>query len=78
MICCCEKCRFVFESVVMLEQCPDCGHGSVRAATKCEKEEYAANRALYGPMRVYGAKRLMVKPDRARSLYTKRAAARSW
>ena len=78
MICCCEKCRFVFESVVMLEQCPDCGHGSVRAATKWEKEEYAANRALYGPMQVYGPKQLVVKPARAYSLYAKRAAASSW
>ncbi len=50
MICCCEKCRFVFESVVLLEQCPDCGHGPVRAASDKESVEYAANRRLYGAM----------------------------
>ena len=58
MICCCEKCRFVFESVVLLKQCPDCGHGPVRAASGKESAEYAANRRLYGAMPVYGAKRL--------------------
>ena len=58
MICYCEKCRIVFESVVLLKQCPDCGHGPVRAASGKESAEYAANRRLYGSMPVYGAKRL--------------------
>ncbi len=58
MICCCKKCRFVFESVALLDQCPDCGHGPVRAATESESAEYAANRRLYGPMPVYGMKHI--------------------
>ena len=56
MICCCENCRFVFESVAMLKQCPDCGHGPVRAATEKETAEYVANRRFYGAMPVYSAK----------------------
>ena len=56
MICCCDKCRFVFESVMLLKQCPDCGHGPVRAASGKESAEYAANRRLYGAMPIYGAK----------------------
>ena len=54
MMCCCEECKFVFESVRMLAQCPDCGHGPVRKATDEEIAEYAANRREYGPMRIYG------------------------
>ena len=56
MICCCKKCRFVFESMELLERCPDCGHGPIRAATADEVIQYAANRRLYGPMPAYGAK----------------------
>ena len=58
MICCCEKCRFVFESVLLLDQCPDCGHGPVRLATNDEVKRYTANRRLYGPMRVYGERHM--------------------
>ena len=57
MICCCEKCRFVFESPALLDRCPDCGYGPVRIATEKESMEYAKNRRLYGPMPVYGMKR---------------------
>ena len=60
MICCCEKCRFVFESIGLLKQCPDCGHGPVRGASDKESAEYAANRRLYGAMPIYGAKRRAV------------------
>ena len=56
MICCCKKCRFVFESAELLERCPDCGHGPIRAATAEEVIQYAANRRLYGPMPAYGVK----------------------
>ena len=56
MMCCCEKCRFVFESVRLQEQCPDCGYGPIREATEHEMREYAANRQKYGPMPIYGAK----------------------
>ena len=59
MMCCCEKCRFVFESVRLLEQCPDCGHGPVREATDEEIAGYAANRREYGPMPVYGLSNLL-------------------
>ena len=55
MMCCCEKCKFVFESVRLLEQCPDCGHGPVRQATAAEINDYVENRREYGPMRVYGS-----------------------
>ena len=54
MICCCEKCRFVFEGIHLLENCPDCGGGPVREATLRETADYFANRKLYGPMQVYG------------------------
>ena len=54
MICCCEKCRFVFEGIHLLENCPDCGGGPVREATFREVTDYFANRKLYGPMQVYG------------------------
>ena len=59
MMCCCEKCKFVFESVKLLDRCPDCGHGPVREATDKEISEYAANRLEYGPMMVYGVKNIM-------------------
>ncbi len=59
MMCCCEKCRFVFESVRLLERCPDCGHGPVREATEEEIAEYAANRQAYGPMMVYGVNNIV-------------------
>ena len=58
MMCCCEKCRFVFESIRLLEHCPDCGHGPVREATDDEIAEYASNRLEYGPMPVYGISNL--------------------
>ena len=54
LIYCCTKCKFTFESIRILEMCPDCGYGPVRRATAYEVEEYAANRRLYGPMQVYG------------------------
>ena len=58
MMCCCEKCKFVFESIKLLDNCPDCGHGPVRNATGKETTEYAANRQVYGPMPVYGISNL--------------------
>ena len=48
-LCCCEACRFVFESVRPLERCPDCG-----SAAEKEAAGYAADRRRYGPMAVYG------------------------
>ena len=57
MICCCQKCRFVFESVEKMECCPDCGYGPIRMATADEAIRYVENRRLYGPMRVYGMHR---------------------
>jgi len=53
-MCCCEKCKFVFESMRLLECCPDCGHGPVREASGEEISDYVANRLEYGPMPVYG------------------------
>lgn len=58
MMCCCEKCKFVFESVRVLDRCPDCGHGPVREATDAEVAEYQAFREEYGPMPVYGLSNL--------------------
>jgi predicted nucleic acid-binding Zn-ribbon protein len=58
MMCCCDKCRFVFESIRLLDRCPDCGAESVRQATEEEAAEYAANREKYGPMLVYGISNL--------------------
>ena len=63
MMCCCEKCRFVFESIRLLEHCPDCGHGPVREATDDEIVEYASNRLEYGPMPVYGISNLHLAHD---------------
>ena len=57
-MCCCEKCKFVFESIRLLEHCPDCGHGPVREATNEEITEYTDNRHEYGPMPVYGIRNL--------------------
>ena len=54
MICCCDKCKFVFESVRIMKNCPDCGSGTVRKATALESSEYAANRLEFGPMKIYG------------------------
>ena len=54
MICTCEKCRFVFESIRPLDACPDCAKGPVREATNAEKTEYKDNRRRYGPMKPYG------------------------
>ena len=48
MMCCCEKCKFVFESIRLLDRCPDCGFGPVREATDEEVNEYAENRKEYG------------------------------
>lgn len=53
-LCCCEACRFVFESVRPLERCPDCGGTALRRATEKEAVDYAADRRRYGPMAVYG------------------------
>ena len=58
MMCCCDKCRFVFESIRLLDRCPDCGAESVRQATEEEAAEYAANREKYGTMLVYGISNL--------------------
>lgn len=58
MMCCCDKCRFVFESVRLLDRCPDCGAESIREATEEEVAEYAANRNEYGPMPIYGVSNL--------------------
>ena len=54
MICTCEKCRFVFESIRLLDSCPDCAGGPVREATDAEKAKYRQNRRMYGPMKLYG------------------------
>ena len=40
MMCCCEKCKFVFESIRLLDRCPDCGFGPVREASVEEKSDY--------------------------------------
>ena len=58
MMCCCEKCKFVFESVRLMDHCPDCGFGPVREATDREVSEYNADRQIYGPMAVYGVRNL--------------------
>ena len=78
MICCCVKCRFVFESVVLVDQCPDCGHGPVRSATESESAEYAANRRLYGPMPVYGMKRITAAKGKESAPSIRYAAAVSY
>ena len=78
MICCCEKCRFVFESAAQLSQCPDCGFGPVRTATGKESLEYAANRRLYGSMRVYGVKRLPVMNGKGHTVPTRHAVTASF
>ena len=54
MMCCCNNCKFVFESVRLMDHCPDCGFGPVREATDEEVQEYAVNRKKYGPMQIYG------------------------
>ena len=54
MICCCEKCKFVFESLRMLTSCPDCGKDAVREATEAEQAEYWVHRRECGPMKPYG------------------------
>lgn len=40
MIYCCDACRFLFEGIGEVKQCPDCGKKLVREATEEEKEEY--------------------------------------
>ena len=62
MICCCEKCKFVFESIFLLTACPDCGKGPVREATEAEKSDYQADRRRYGPMKPYGGIRSVEIP----------------
>ena len=58
MMCCCEMCKFVFESIKMLDRCPDCGFGPVREATEDEVNDYKCNREKYGPMPIYGVRNL--------------------
>ena len=58
MMCCCEKCKFVFESIRFLDRCPDCGFGPVREATDEEVNEYSENRKEYGAMPIYGVSNL--------------------
>ena len=69
MICCCEKCRFVFEGIRLLESCPDCGSGPVRRATVEEAADYVGNRKMYGPIQVYGAAMISEEGAEARTAY---------
>ena len=55
MICCCTRCRFLFEAIRLLERCPDCGKAAVREATAPEKADYVRYRKECGSMRVFGA-----------------------
>jgi len=41
----CDSCRFTFERMGAVDDCPDCGKAAVREATKDEKDEYQKNRA---------------------------------
>lgn len=36
----CDACKFLFERIGEVTQCPDCGKPLVREATDEEKEEY--------------------------------------
>lgn len=40
MILSCEYCKYLFSSEKLVEQCPDCGKMTVRAADDAECEEY--------------------------------------
>jgi len=44
MIYSCDKCRFVFERINDVIECPNCGKSAVRKAEKLEQEEYLKNR----------------------------------
>lgn len=39
MVFACDTCHFVFECDKQLEQCPDCGKYTVRAATETEEQD---------------------------------------
>lgn len=40
MILCCESCKYLFWSEKLVEQCPDCGKLTVRAADDAECRDY--------------------------------------
>jgi len=40
MIYVCEKCRFIFERVGNIDQCPDCGNINIRQANEEETKKY--------------------------------------
>lgn len=40
MICACDHCHYLFESLELPEQCPDCGKRETRLATKDEQSEF--------------------------------------
>ena len=46
MICACERCGEVFESLRLLSACPQCGEGPVREASAHEKGKYRAHRLI--------------------------------
>jgi len=62
MMCRCDKCKFVFESVRLLEKCPDCGYGPVRKATDAEIGQYKSDRMIYGPMPIFGTVKVVQHP----------------
>jgi len=44
----CDNCRFIFEGLGKVEQCPDCGKFRTRPATEQEQEEYWQHRIEFG------------------------------
>ncbi len=44
MIYCCDACKFLFERIGEITQCPDCGKVMIREASEAEKEEYKRNK----------------------------------
>ena len=40
MLYACNHCKYLFESIDEVDQCPDCGKYAVRPATQTEIEEY--------------------------------------
>jgi len=44
MIYVCDNCKFCFERLSNVEQCPDCGKFTVRTANENEKVNYMKNK----------------------------------
>lgn len=42
MIYTCNKCKFTFERIGEIDQCPDCGKKDIREASDSEKADYIA------------------------------------